>query len=65
MKKAKFAIVPEGNFMDLTAGKSYEILNWEGNYSFYIRDDANEKIFCLATGCAHLHHNDWILTTKN
>jgi len=59
-KTPKFAIAPEGKYLDITPRKKYKIL-WRGKEEFYITDDEGDSRFCLTGKCAQINNNRWIL----
>ena len=63
-KNTKFAIAPEGNYIDLTPGKKYKITKWDDSKYFYILDNVGVNLFCCTTMCAHLNGKKWILRNK-
>ena len=51
----------------LTKKKSYKVLSVEYlgiNTYFHIKNDSNEEILCILTGCAFLRGGNWVITSR-
>ncbi len=53
----------------LTPGKTYDIIRWDGDTAFYIKDDNRGERLCLPERCAHISNfeigpvwRNWVLS---
>ena len=70
--KKYVAIAPEGEYLEITPGKEYPIIEFDmdcgeekiwGKYGrgFYIFSDDGNECACLELGCSHLNGGNWII----